>query len=81
MTRPKVRVRRVLRHDAFAAVLGLIALLLFCWPWIRVPRLSVAQAFLHLFGAWAVLVAVIFRMSRALATPAPGGASREEGDV
>ena len=81
MTSPEVRARRVLRHNAFAAVLGLLALLLFCWPWVRVPRLSVSQAYLHLFGVWAVLVAVIFWMSRALVPTEPEEVPRGNEDV
>lgn len=81
MTPPGVRAQRVLRHNAFAAVLGLLGLLLFCWPWVRVPRLSVSQVFLHLFGAWAILVAVMFGMSRALVPPEPEEVPRGNGDA
>jgi membrane associated rhomboid family serine protease len=81
MTPHKVRGRRLLRYNAFSALSGLLALLLFCWPWVRVPRLSVSQAYLHFFGVWAILVIVMFFMSRALAAPEPEEVPRGNGDV
>ncbi len=80
MTRPE-RAPRVARHAAFAAILGILALLLFCWPLVRVPRLSVSQAYLHLFGAWALVIAVIFFVSRGLVAHEPEEVPRGDGDV
>ncbi len=78
MTTPERRAR----HNAMAAVLGILGLLLFCWPWVRVPRLSVSQTYLHLFGAWALLVTAAFWMSRAAAPSEPeGGPPRVDEDV
>jgi hypothetical protein len=76
-----MRARRVLRYNAFAALLGLVALLFFCWPWVRVPRLSVSQAYLHFFGTWGILVIVMFWMSRALVPPEPEEDPRGKGDA
>jgi hypothetical protein len=62
--------RETPRLTAIAAPLALVALLLFCWPFVRVPRLSLGEAWAHLFGAWALLVAMLFVLSRTIARSA-----------
>jgi hypothetical protein len=56
-----------LRDPAFPAALACLALLLFCWPFLRVPRLPLAQAWAHLFASWAVAVLALAALARALA--------------
>jgi hypothetical protein len=56
-----------LRDPAFPAALAIIALLLFSWPFVRVPRLPLAHAWGHLFASWALAIAALFALSRALA--------------
>jgi hypothetical protein len=62
--------RETPRLTAIAAPLALVALLLFCWPFVRVPRLSLGEAWAHLFGAWALLVAMLFVLSSGIARSA-----------
>lgn len=54
------------RHRAFAAGLLVIGLLLFTWPFVRAPALQLVPAYLHLLGSWALVIAAIFVMARAL---------------
>ncbi len=75
------RARRVARHPAFAAIVGLLALLLFCWPLVRVPRLSVSQAYVHLFGAWAIVIALIFLVARGPVAHEPEEVPPDDMDV
>jgi hypothetical protein len=64
--------RRILRHDAFPPSLAVGALLLFCWPIARYPRLPLVEGWLHLLGAWALAIAALALRARALrAPPAP----------
>jgi hypothetical protein len=68
------RRRPVLRDRAFAVAFLAGATALLTWPFLRVPPLPLVGAFLHLLGAWALLLLGLWRMARALATPraAPG---------
>ena len=54
------------RQRAFAAALLVGGLLLFTWPFVRVPPLHVVPAFLHLAGAWALVVAGLALLSHAI---------------
>lgn len=70
-TRPEAR---TWRHPAFAAVLAVLALLVFTWPLARDPPLTLGEAFVHLFGAWIAAVVALLRMSSVLAMePRDGG--------
>jgi membrane associated rhomboid family serine protease len=50
------------QFTALAVPLATVALLLFLWPLVMVPRLSLAEAWAHLFGAWALLIVAIFAL-------------------
>jgi hypothetical protein len=52
------------RNPAFAVALSVLAALLFCWPFVHVPRLSLWHAYLHLFGSWAAVNVALWWMSR-----------------
>lgn len=54
------------RLGVFALSLLATALLLFTWPLVRVPRLHLVPAYLHLLAAWTLVVAALVVMSRAL---------------
>ena len=54
------------RQRAFASALLVVGLLLFTWPFVRVPPLHVVPAFLHLLGAWAIVVAGLALLARAV---------------
>ncbi|HET7752322.1 MAG TPA: hypothetical protein VFK85_00315 [Anaeromyxobacteraceae bacterium] len=75
MTPRSDRARTTARTNAVAAAIATIALLLFCWPLVRIPRLTLSQAWLHLFGAWALLIVALFALARAY-----GGANRARDD-
>lgn len=64
------------RLTAIAAPLALVALLLFCWPFLRVPRPTLGEAWAHLFGVWALLVAVLFLLAKAIGRSARRLAAR-----
>ncbi len=65
------------RHQAFAAGLLAVGLLLFSWPFVRAPPLDLVSAYLHLLGSWAFVIAAISVMSRALrAREPPAGHTR-----
>ncbi len=69
--RPGVRWRR---QRAWAATILVGGLLLFLWPFVRTPPLSIGLSYAHLLGSWAVVIAALFSMARSL------GRGREEGD-
>ncbi len=56
--------RRLWRHPVFAGALGVLAVLLFCWPFARVPPLSLWLAYLHMFGSWTAAIALLWWISR-----------------
>jgi hypothetical protein len=67
------------RRTPFAALavpLATVALLLFLWPLVTAPRSSLAEAWAHLFGAWAIVIVAIFALLQTAARPrrhrAPG---------
>jgi hypothetical protein len=60
------------RQRAFAVGLLVTGLLLFTWPFVRVPRFHVVAAYLHLLGAWAVVIAALGLLAGALAASARG---------
>ncbi len=68
------RSARLWPHPVLAAVLGTVALLLFCWPFVRVPRPTLPAAYLHMFGSWAAAIAVLWWISRGFGH-GPGGRS------
>lgn len=59
------------RQRAFAGTLLIAGLLVFTWPFVRVPPLHVVPAFLHLLVAWALLVAGLAVLSRAVGRTRP----------
>jgi hypothetical protein len=59
------------RQRAFAAALLFAGLLLFTWPFVRVPPLHVVPAFLHLIGAWALVIAGLGLLARAVGRAPP----------
>jgi hypothetical protein len=63
------RLVRALRDPGFPVALAVGALLLFSWPFVRVPRLDLAQAWVHVFAAWALAIASLAVFARALAGP------------
>jgi hypothetical protein len=60
------------RQRVFAVGLLMVGLLLFTWPFVRSPRFHIVPAFLHLLGAWAVVIAALGLLSRALAASTRG---------
>ncbi len=60
------RDRAASRQLVFAVGLFVIGLLLFTWPFVRVPPLHLVPAFLHLLGAWALVLVGLAVMSHAL---------------
>lgn len=71
----RARIRRVLRQRAFAAWFLVVGVLVFAWPFVRVPRFHLVPAFVHLVVAWALVLIGLAAMSRALRR-----AEREPGD-
>lgn len=55
---------RLWPHPVLAGALGVIALLLFCWPFVSVPRPSLPDAYLHMFGSWIAAIALLWWISR-----------------
>jgi hypothetical protein len=49
---------------ALALALAVVAVLLFAWPLLRVPRLHLVPAFMHVLAAWAVVVGMLWWISR-----------------
>ncbi len=73
------RGRTILRDRAFAVAFLVAGLALFTWPFVRVPPLPLVPAFLHLLGAWALVVLGLWRMSRALAPGPPPADGEDDG--
>ncbi len=63
---------------ACAASIFALGLLLFTWPFVRTPPLGIAGAYLHLLGAWVVVIAALYALSRALGR---ADAGRGRGDA
>ena len=63
------------RLGVFAVGLLVTGALLFTWPFARVPRLPLVPAYLHLLASWALIVAALVAMSRAI-----GRSRRRAGD-
>ena len=55
------------RARAFGVAVVAAGVLLVTWPFVRVPALSLVPAYLHVLGAWFVVIAAIATLSRALA--------------
>jgi hypothetical protein len=47
-----------------AGALAAAALLLFCWPFLAVPRPSLAEAYRHVLASWAATVVLLWWSSR-----------------
>ncbi len=71
---PGARARRALRHRLFPLAVATGALLLFLWPFVRAPTLSLGQAWTHLTMTWLLLIVTLIAMGFALG----GSASGEE---
>jgi hypothetical protein len=72
-----MRARRTHLTPALSLALGVAALLLFAWPLAREPRLPVLLALLHVLAAWAVIVVVLWWVSR---LPQDDGSGAEDRD-
>jgi hypothetical protein len=66
------RLARALRGPGFPVALGAGSLLLFCWPFVRVPPPPLSHAWIHIFGAWALAILALALLARALAAPDDG---------
>ncbi len=62
------------RQRVWAASILVAGILLFAWPFVRTPPLGLGQTYLHLLGAWALVIAALAAMSRSL-----GGGGGEGG--
>ena len=71
MTPSRDPVRSRPRYLALAVPLAVLALLSFLWPFVRVPRLGLVEAWAHLFGAWAILIAALLALVGALGRSSP----------
>ena len=61
---PSPERRRRLR--AWAASIVVLGLMLFAWPFLRTPLLGIGPSYAHLLGAWALIVAGLALLARAL---------------
>jgi hypothetical protein len=61
--RPGVRWRR---QRAWAASILAGGLILFVWPFVRTPPLSIGLSYAHLLGSWALVIAALATMARSL---------------
>jgi hypothetical protein len=77
--RERRHLARVLRQEAFAAGFLVAGLLLFTWPFVRVPRFHLVPAFLHLSVSWALIVVGLWAMARALSREEPGDGGADDG--
>jgi len=68
----RARWRLALRQPSFPRALAIVAVLLFCWPLVRVPRLGLGEAWVHLTVSWAFVIVAILARARALAEPDEG---------
>jgi hypothetical protein len=59
------------RRRAVAFALAVLATLLFTWPFVRLPQLRLVPAYLHLLGAWLLVVAALAVVARSLRPPRP----------
>jgi hypothetical protein len=66
------RLARALRGPGFPLALGVGSLLLFCWPFVRVPPPRLVHAWIHVFAAWALAILALALLARALAAPDDG---------
>ncbi len=56
--------RRLWPHPILAGALGVVVLLLFCWPFVQVPRPTLPAAFVHVFVSWAAAIGLLWWISR-----------------
>lgn len=70
---PRGRARGLGGWASSVVVLGL---LLFAWPFLRTPPLGIGLSYAHLMGAWALVVAALALLSRALGRGAGAGDDR-----
>ena len=70
--------RRGLLAPALALALAVVAALLFAWPLLREPRLTILPAFIHVLAGWAVVVGMLWSISR---RPTPEDAGSRDGDA
>jgi len=68
------RSARLWPHPVLAGTLGAVALLLFCWPFVRVPRPTLLDAFVHTFASWVAAIGLLWWISRGFGRT-PGGRS------
>ncbi len=62
------------RHQrAWAASVLFVGLLLFAWPFVRTPALSIGESYGHLLAAWVAVIAGLGLMARSLGRGAREG--------
>ena len=66
------RRRRLWPHPILAGALGVLLLLLFCWPFVQVPRPTLPVAFLHVFVSWGAGLGLLWWISRGWRSPDAG---------
>lgn len=66
------------RRGAVAVALAVLAALLFTWPFVRQPRFHLVPAYVHLMVAWALVIAGLAILARALRRR-PRAAGRRDG--
>jgi hypothetical protein len=71
---------RASRLRVFAGGLLVTGLLLFTWPFVRVPRFHLVPAYLHILGAFTLVVAALFAMTRAMRPPRAPPAPERRGE-
>ncbi len=69
----RMRAGRALRHRLLPVAVAAGALLLFVWPLVRSPPLSLGEAWGHLTATWFLLIVTLVAMGRALGGGAPDG--------
>jgi hypothetical protein len=65
------RPARAPRALAFAAALVVAGALVLTWPFVRIPRFHLVPAYLHLLGAWLLLVVALVALAGALRRARP----------
>jgi len=64
--------RRAFAQPAFPVLLFIVALALFCWPFLTMPSPSLEEGWRLLIVAWGAVILLLFLMSRSLGCSPPG---------
>jgi uncharacterized membrane protein HdeD (DUF308 family) len=62
---------------AWAVSILAVGLLLFTWPFVRTPALPIGPSYLHLLGAWLIVIGALAAMARALSARLRGRGGRD----